>query len=83
MGERRHFGWAFSYLWSDMKVRVAGWPKGWFVAVQTPDANSANTGRYLYLVTPEGRNPWTPGAADLFNENWEVLEDAPPKENVL
>lgn len=48
--------------------------KGMWIALQRPDANSANTLPYLFLHTADGnRVPWVASQTDLLAEDWESL----------
>jgi hypothetical protein len=73
------FSHALILLKQGMKLQRNGWNgKGMYVAVQYPDAGSANTLPYLYLVYPVGsqaypegaRVPWLASQTDLLAEDW-------------
>lgn len=53
--------------------------RGWngpnqHIAIQMPDAYSANTLPYVYIVTAQGdRVPWLASQTDLLADDWEVV----------
>lgn len=55
-------------------IRIRTWPEGIVIRIQTPDANSKMTKRYLYK-NHEGKNiPWVPNNEFIFNHFWEVVK---------
>lgn len=58
------------------KVSNENWNgKGMHVAVQWPDAGSANTAPYLYIVDAQGKRvPWLASQQDSFSEGWYNVE---------
>jgi len=79
-----HFGEALRLIQLDKKVSRSGWNgKGMWLALQKPDANSANTLPYIYMVIPAGsshqfgengnkdqRVPWLASQTDLLAWDW-------------
>jgi len=79
------FGLAIEAIKKGHRVIRRGWNgKGIFIALQTPDANSANTLPYIYIDTrqlitsnpdaPKGRVPWLASQTDMLAEDYEILE---------
>ena len=67
-------GWAVKQMQDGQKVTRKGWNgKGQWLALQVPDANSANTIPYVYIhPTQGGRVPWVCSQTDLLAIDWEV-----------
>lgn len=82
-----NFGQAIECLKNGKKLAREGWNGvGIFIALQLPDANSANsvnTLPYIYIDTrelktnnpkaPYGRVPWTPSQTDMLSEDWVIF----------
>lgn len=68
-------GWAVRQLYSGRKIFRHGWNgKGQFLGLQRPDAQSANTLPYVYLITAQGeRVPWICSQSDLLAGDWRTL----------
>lgn len=55
-------------------IRISTWTEGIVIRIQTPDANSKMSKRYLYK-NHEGKNiPWVPNNEFIFNHFWEVVK---------
>lgn len=55
-------------------IRIRTWTEGIVIRIQTPDANSKMTKRYLYK-NHEGKNiPWVPNNEFIFNHFWELVK---------
>lgn len=67
-----NFSQALDMLKAGSKMARDGWNgKGQYIGMQTPDANSANTLPYLYIITVQGqRVPWLASQTDLLAEDW-------------
>lgn len=67
-------GWAIKQMYHGLKVRRQGWNgRGMYLAIQFPDANSANTLPYVWIKTVQGdRVPWLCSQTDLLAQDWEV-----------
>lgn len=46
--------------------------KKMYLAIQEPDAQSANTLPYIYIVTEQGRVPWVASQSDLLADDWAI-----------
>lgn len=66
------FGEAIRALKDGDKVSRPGWNgKGMFLALQRPDANSANTLPYIWMKTADNhRVPWLASQTDMLAEDW-------------
>ena len=66
------FSAALLLLKSGLKMQRAGWNgRGMFIAVQEPDAQSANTLPYIWMHTADGhRVPWVASQTDLLSRDW-------------
>jgi hypothetical protein len=66
------FGWALDALRAGKQVTRLGWNgKGQTIALQVPDAHSANTLPYIYINTVSGdRVPWVASQTDLLASDW-------------
>ncbi len=78
------FGEALEALQSGKLVSRTGWNAHHYLGVQFPDANSANTRPYIYMVIGAdaanlqgARVPWSPSQTDLFAEDWKAVELTP------
>jgi hypothetical protein len=71
-----NFSEALAAIKDGKKLTRSGWNgKGMYVAAQFPDANSANTKPYIYIVpVGGGRCPWVAAHSDLFAEDWGIVE---------
>lgn len=71
-----NFGQALGLLTIGKKLNRSNWNgKGMYVALQTPDENSANTLPYIYIITVTGaRVPWTISQSDALAHDWEVVD---------
>jgi hypothetical protein len=84
MGEHISFGKALELLKAGKWMAREGWNgKGMHIALQLPDAHSANTLPYLYMRTVQGdRVPWLASQTDMLAEDWMLAgppaEDFPP-----
>lgn len=69
-------GWALNMLEARRKVARLGWNgKGQYLGLQKPDAQSANTLPYVYIVTVQGeRVPWICSQTDLLAFDWQIVE---------
>lgn len=55
-------------------IRIRTWTEGIVIRIQTLDANSKMSKRYLYK-NHEGKNiPWVPNNEFIFNNFWEVVK---------
>lgn len=65
-------GHALDVLRRGGRVAREGWNgKGQYLGLQRPDANSANTLPYVYIVTVSGdRVPWLCSQTDLLATDW-------------
>lgn len=72
--EPHDIGWAIKALWGQQQVTRIGWNgPGQYLGLQVPDAGSANTLPYIYIVTVQGdRVPWLASQTDLLATDWEV-----------
>lgn len=72
--EPHDIGWAIKELWGQRQVTRRGWNgPGQYLGLQVPDANSANTLPYVYIITVQGdRVPWLASQTDLLATDWEV-----------
>lgn len=70
-----NFSEALALLKEGNSLARGGWNgKGQYIALQKPDANSANTLPYLYIITVSGdRVPWLASQTDLLAEDWMVV----------
>lgn len=59
-----------------IKFAREGWNgKGQYIALQTPDENSANTLPYIYIITVDGKRvPWIASQTDMLAEDWVIAE---------
>lgn len=71
-----NFGQAIGLLKIGKKMTRRGWNGyGMYVALQTPDENSANTLPYIYMVTAQAeRVPWVTSHTDMLGTDWEVVD---------
>ena len=81
------FGNALRFLEKGARVFRQGWHlAGMYLQLQRPDANSANTLPYIYIVLPgykgqtgeeivAQRVPWTASQTDLLSNDWEVITE--------
>ena len=71
-----NFSKALEYLKSGYKVARKGWNgKGMWLGLQKPDANSANTLPYIYMITVTGdRVPWVVSHTDMLSADWVIVE---------
>lgn len=75
--EERDFAWALRQLKNGKKVTRSGWNRrGMYLAVQFPDAQSANTMPYIFIqVCASDRVPWVASQTDLLGTDWEVVSE--------
>jgi hypothetical protein len=68
------FGDAIEALKNDWHVTRVGWNgANQYLGLQRPDANSANTLPYIYIVTITGdRVPWLASQTDMLATDWEL-----------
>lgn len=61
----------------------AGWNgKTQYIKIQYPDAGSANTLPYLYIITEQKqRVPWLASQTDMLSNDWLIGVDAELEEN--
>jgi len=61
------------------RIARKGWNgKNMWVSAQYPDEHSKMKCPYLYMSTVSGDLiPWTVSQADIFAQDWEVLQDSP------
>lgn len=73
------FGEALKMLKDGKMMAREGWNgKHQFVRMQFPDAHSANTLPYIFIVTEQvERVPWTASQTDLLSDDWEPVIDGP------
>jgi hypothetical protein len=73
-----NFGQALMTLKAGNKIYRIGWNgKGMWLGLQMPDAGSANTLPYVYMITADGKRvPWTASQTDLLAEDWMMLPAA-------
>lgn len=73
-GVLNNFGWAIERLKEGEIVSRSGWNgKGMYLGLQRPDADSANTLPYIYMITVQGdRVPWLASQTDMLAEDWNV-----------
>jgi hypothetical protein len=82
------FAGALSNLLNNRRVYRNGWHLGgMYLQLQVPDANSANTLPYIYIVIPGSINtdstknepaqrvPWVASQTDLLSNDWEIVPD--------
>lgn len=71
-----NIGQAVDALRAGLLVRRAGWNgKGMWLGLQVPDAHSANTLPYVYMITTSrDRVPWLCSQTDLLAADWELAE---------
>lgn len=74
------FGGALSQLKEGKFVARKGWNAHHKLGLQTPDANSANTLPYIYMIVGQdaadlqgARVPWVASQTDLLSEDWETV----------
>jgi hypothetical protein len=74
--ETKDFGFAVNQLKAGFKVSRSGWNgKGMWLGIQNPDAYSANTLPYIYMITVTGdRVPWLASQTDMLAEDWVIVE---------
>lgn len=67
-------GWAVAAMRSGQHVTRAGWNgKGQHLGLQVPDAHSANTLPYVFIITVDGRRvPWLCSQTDLLADDWQL-----------
>lgn len=72
--EEQDFGWALKQLRRGAFVFRSGWNgKGQKIALQYPDAESANTLPYFYIITVDAKRvPWVASHTDLLSSDWEI-----------
>ena len=70
------FETALTLMKSGAKMTREGWNgPGQYVAMQWPDAHSANTLPYFYIhPTQGGRVPWVPSVTDLLMTDWKEVK---------
>lgn len=73
----RSFSMALQWLKDGSLVTREGWNgKGQSLKIQWPDAHSANTLPYIYIVTSQNqRVPWVASQTDLIAEDWVLSGD--------
>jgi hypothetical protein len=70
----RH-GWNLNKMRADINRREDTSLKPMYVQMQVPDEHSKMGKPYLYIVPSEdSRVPWHPSNADLFADDWYVLD---------
>ncbi len=84
MGEERSgvdFSEALLALRTGSEVARKGWNAHHKLGLQVPDANSANTLPYIFMVVGQDahdmagkRVPWVASQTDLLAEDWEILD---------
>lgn len=69
------FGGTLLMLKAGQKATRKGWNgKGQYIALQVPDANSANTLPYIYIITVDGKRvPWLASQTDMLAEDWILI----------
>lgn len=74
------FGGALYQLHAGQKVARKGWNAHHVLGLQEPDANSANTLPYIYMIVGRDaadmqgkRVPWVASQTDLLAEDWIVV----------
>lgn len=81
------FGEVLSLLKNGGKCFRKGWHlQGMYIALQTPDENSANNLPYIYICIPTGaegspegtvthydRVPWLASQTDMLAEDWDFI----------
>lgn len=72
-----NFSQALECLKEGRTVYRSGWNgAGMYLAIQQPDAHSANKQPYIYIVPKCGqRVPWVASQPDLLGNDWWVRED--------
>lgn len=73
------FGEAINRLKKGATVAREHWNgKNQSLGLQKPDANSANSLPYIYIITVEGeRVPWVASQTDMLADDWFVVVPAP------
>ena len=68
-------GEAVERMMTGERVARRGWNgKGMHIAIQFPDAHSANTLPYVYMITvSKDRVPWLCSQTDLLADDWEAV----------
>lgn len=56
-------------------MRLPSWNKNVKIKVQYPDQHSKMTAPYLYVESIFGRVPWKETFPEMFNDDWEVIDD--------
>ncbi len=71
-----NFAEALYILKEGKKMTRKGWNgKGMYVEAQFPDANSKMERPYIFIVPGEGFTvPWVASQADLFAEDWMLVQ---------
>lgn len=73
----RDFGWALAMLRAGKLVTRAGWNgKGMWLGLHKPDAGSANTLPYIYIMLGacNDRVPWVASQTDMLAEDFETVD---------
>ena len=67
-----NFSGALAALYDGCRVARQGWNgKGQNLGLQRPDANSANSLPYIFIITVTGdRVPWVASQTDLLAQDW-------------
>lgn len=76
-----NFGQAIDAMKQGEKVQRTGWnDKGLWLEIQTPDANSKMTLRYIFMSYPEdavntpgAKVPWLASQTDMLSNDWQVV----------
>lgn len=80
--EEPNFGWALYHLRQGKRLARQNWNgKNFWIALQTPDANSKMTLPYIYIEYPPGhpaypngcRVPWLASQTDLLSDDWMIV----------
>lgn len=76
-----NFGAALDILQKGQFVARSGWNgKNMHLGLQNPDAHSANTLPYIYMVTADRKRvPWIASHTDMLSPDWYVVAVEPTK----
>ena len=73
--EEHDIGWAVEQMCQGLYVTRTKYPDH-HLGLQEPDAHSANTLPYFFVVDPDGaREPWFARGEDLLALDWELVDE--------
>ena len=71
-------GIPFSFMLEALRqgefVRLPHWEEDIFLGLNTPVEGSDMSCPYIYMENQYGKTPWTPSAAEMFTESYEIVD---------